>query len=228
MTTLVIFSCQRTEMLIRMLRSFSACCLDKEHIQRVVLSDDNSSFEQLGQAVQVAKSCFTCPIIVRHRIEERGLDFTWIAAWHEVATRYAFNMEEDWVFTQPGRYIEYAQGVMETDQTIAQVAFSYHAPGSHYVNYEASEQWCDSAQGRYLRWPDGHHWPGYTNNPNVIHMERVRTRMFHPLPHYGEGVEYNFGERFRDSGLHVAFMPEAVTEHIGTSGRAFDLNKTKA
>lgn len=228
-TTLVAWSCKRTEKLLAMFRSIHANCQDKHLISHIVISDDNSDVIALAYVLAELRVLFPNQVVVlRHRANQPGMSYTWRAAWREVETPYALNMEDDWVFTEPGNYIGFGQALMEAERDIAQVVFSYQAPGSNYAPYLAEELWRSVDAGQYLLWPDNHpRWPGYTNNPSLIHLNRLQDRMVYPWPYHHHCAEYHFGERFKDAGLKVAFLPRSVTAHTGDQ-RAFDLNKTLA
>ena len=228
-TTLVIASCRRPEKLCLMLDSFVRCCMDLDLISRVVVSDDNSETGQIVQIIEKVKACFPCvPIVFKHRINERGSAYTWAHGWAEVKTPFLFHAEDDWEYTEPEHHIRYAQRIMRQDEKIAEVAFSYSAPGSHYLDGFLDRLGTPVIAGgdHYILWPvwDGVNsaWPGFTCNPCVVHLARLRQANLDG-PNIMPGSEYNFGARYAAAGFRIAFKPKIVVRHTGTV-RAYELN----
>lgn len=229
--TLLIVSCKRAHMCCQAIDSFAACCLDMDLIDRVVISDDNSEPVELVAILERTKAHFpTLPIILKHRVRESGFWASWAHGWAEVRTPFVFHAEDDWIYTQPEHHIRYAQAVMEANPSVAEVAFSYKAPGSHYRDFEGDRSgfWSLESKDEYYLFPpwDGQEssWPGYTTNPALIHLDRINQHQI-TWPQAVLATERVFGQRYSSAGLRVAFMPKAVTCHIGVPS-AFRLNAT--
>jgi hypothetical protein len=226
--TLAVYTCKRPEKAAETLASLELHCRDRHRIERIVLSDDSSDPRDLIPTLETLARLFPGkPLTLKHRQNERGFIENWAAGWREAVTPYVLHLEDDWVFTAPGDYLGYGISVLEHDPDLAQVVFAYQAPGSHYLPYAVAEERVALGEDFYLTWPRDNIWPGYTSNPSLVHLARLRERLDNPYPEVWRSGEWHFGVRVKEAGLRTAFLPRPVMRHLGGVS-AFALNQTLA
>ncbi len=213
--TLTMTMCKRPELARRTLRSFMRSCLDQDLIVDWRAVDDGTDPAELEKLQKEFKQL----TILRNPNKGHANALNLLLSG--IRTRLIMHLEDDWLFPTPGHFIRDSQLVMSLAPEVAVVCLRTARRGELLEGPGISFEYHTPRPDRPLK------WPGYTLNPSVQDLERISR--LGPFKNT-RGFEYEFGLRYRDAGLKVAYLTPPASRnwirHLGKTS-AYRLNQTR-
>lgn len=211
--TATVTMCRRLNLFIQTMDSLLANNLDLDLVGEWFAVDDGSATADLREIAR--RYPFLRLLINRRKGHPHALN----SVFSKVQTRYLFHFEDDWLFETRGHYLRDSYEIMQHDSTIGEVCLR-DSPGISH-----STETIDYVQHQYGE--GGSHWPGFTLNPSVLDMEKIKaTGDFEDVPWF----ERRYAERFHSNGYRVAYLKppdnKRYIQHLGEGQSAYHLNST--
>ena len=215
--SVVITTCQRLHLFRRTMNSFMAACKDMDLIADWRVYDNGSTDRDL-ERMESAYKCLKGRIVdVR---EEPFARFRELIFGTMIPSKLVLFLEDDWLFFRAGHFIREAQEIMAHDRSIKEVTYRYFPDPvvkSGDLSYRLHEY-----RGEHGPDPDLYdcHWPGYSWNPSLQHVQAVRECMEGAWP--ARDIEHSVAKAFHAAGHRVAHTYRGYVWHIGNGQSVFE------
>ncbi len=229
--TLTITSCKRLALFEKTVDSFLNCCLDLEAVSRFVCIDDNSD---AADCERMRSRYPLFEFVFKHE-DERGHAKSMNRLRDMVDTPYWLHLEDDWHFFVTTAYIARARQVLEAREDVAQVLFNRNyaetlddrelvggvvrrlrTSASRYVEHEYLPE--HDERERFFRrnrpgalsnvW-----WPHFSLRPSLMRTDAMLS--VGPFDDASGHFEFEFAQRYTQTGLKSAFIDAITCMHIG-------------
>ena len=205
--TATVTMCRRLPLFIQTMDSLLQNLEDRALIAEWIAIDDGSSAANLAEVAR------RYPFLRLMIHQGRGHAGALNELFRQVKTRYLFHFEDDWLFLTPGRMLTQCLAVLRADPVLGQVSLR---------GYGGELREPTDVPAHYIHQHPPSHWPGYSLNPGVQDMNKVRQAGEFPAE---SGFEYRFARQFHVLGHRVAYLkPPADCQWIRHLGQVSDYN----
>lgn len=229
--TLTITSCKRIHLLEQTINSFFSNCLDIYCIDKILLIEDGSKFDDVSKINTLLKNTGKPYLLIYKSDLLKGHVASLNTLWDLIKTQYIFHLEDDWLFIKKDNFIHHAFNIMSEDNSIKQVLFRTNPDimadgqiiqktksGIDYIRYNYIGQHAKDKRGRPA-------WSGWNLNPSLTNFNDLR--VIGKFNHEKSNFEYEYSRRVYKNGFKVAYFPFNYCEHIGEGQSAYIINNTK-
>ena len=210
--TVTMTSCHRIPLLRQTLDSLIEHCPDIDRVTRWVCVDDGSPEDDLRGLTED----YPWLEVFRTDPDSRGHAAAIRRLWSLVDTELVFHIEDDWRFTEP-----FLLGDLETSLGSAgQLVLVWDGreldrtfnPRHPFITDELEEIVRSHGYVTRPKMDTGWWWPGFSLNPSLICIDRVRA-LVADVPN-GDGFEFEYALKLYRAGLQVRHRRLGI-EHLG-------------
>lgn len=237
-----ITTCKRYNLFEKTMDSFLKNCLDANRIDQWICIDDNSSEEDRDRMKQ--KYPFMDYILKNET--QKGHAKSMNILLNYVKADYIIHFEDDWICDEPFNIVEYVNYVKTKNidhLVLKTIAYGtndiFDKVGKHFIhNYHYNKN--SSFKPEINRLYDqiikhnfanikmdrnGWWWPGFTLNPSIINLQKIKEIGYFNdcIPH--ELFEYDYAARCFNSGYNIKYIPLKIN-HVGHQS-SYNLNDTR-
>ncbi len=210
--TVTVTSCRRLPLLRVTLDSLMDQCGDIERVTRWICVDDGSPEEDL---LALAKD-YPWLELARTDPDDRGQTAAIRLLWSLVETDLVFHIEDDWRFGEEFFLADLEKEIGRADQLVLlwdgrEIDRSFN-PRHEFINGEVEE--IANRHGLVTRPKNdsGWWWPGFSLNPSLFRIDRVRA-LAADVPE-GDNFEFEYALQLHKAGFEVRHRRLEI-EHLG-------------
>lgn len=213
---------RRLELFKLTMSSFMKCCLDKDLINRWIVSDDRST----DQDIQEMKSMYPFLAIYKNPVKGQAAAINWL--FNQVDTEWFLHIEDDWHFINKDKFISKMYRVTQDDERIKNVTlrgwtgvYIKHGNLDYHIHTQKTLKDYD------LMLKIDNEMYGYSLNPGLQHKPTVDR-----LGKYDE--TWDIANRFWDRKVAIKYMymgyrranlPTNYIVHTGNKNSAYAKNE---
>lgn len=197
--TLTMTTCRRLDYFKQTVEAFMNNCLDKNKIQRIIVSDDKSPDTERAEMQKLYPQF---EFVWRNCGHARSLDLL----FKMVDTKYFFHLEDDRPLLRKIKLIEYCNSIMESakiDSFICGLNIGLETNKINKIGDEAYYVHKFIDDGRF--WSDWNlgntSWPGFYLAPGMHKTKSIISIQYEPVPQH----ERSYAIKYHDAGFRVAF-----------------------
>jgi hypothetical protein len=210
--TVTVTSCRRPALLRTMLSSFRERCVDLERVARWICVDDGSAEADLAE---VKRACPWLEVI-RNEPGRGGHPASIRRLWAEVDTELVFHTEDDWRFEEDFSFADLEAAMGRADQLALRwegrdIDRTFN-PRHPFIEGEIEAIAQRLGYTTRPKQDGGWWWPGFTLNPSLLRLDRVRELV--PEVPAGPHFEFEYALRLHRMGFRVRHRPQVFT-HVG-------------
>jgi hypothetical protein len=210
--TVTVTSCRRLELLRRNLDSIVERCLDIDRVTRWICVDDGSSEADLRELAEA----YPWLEIFHTDADDRGQAAAIRRMWSLVGTELVFHIEDDWLFVEDFFLADLKEALGPADQLVLlwdgrELDRTFN-PRHPLITSELEEIAHRHGYTTRPKEDSGWWWPGFSLNPSLFRIDRVRTLV--PEVPDGDHFEFEYALQLHRAGLEVRHRRQAI-EHLG-------------
>jgi len=237
--TFTITTCKRFELFKETMYSLIRNIIDIELIDKWLCVDDNSSEEDRVKM----RELFPFMTFIMKTPDEKGHAKSMNIIWDTVTTDYILHYEDDWdtrTKFELAPFLEYVKAGKADHLVLKKIAFGNKSVANrvndanvHNYHYNINSQqkptifklYDEMTVHRGTAIQGGWWWPGFTLNPSIINMKKMKKIGWFndTIPH--DIFEYDYAARCHEAGMVIQFVPMNI-DHIGTVS-SYKMNETK-
>lgn len=231
--TAYFLSCKRYDLFEKTFDSFWANCKDLDLIKSMVIVDDNSSSED-RQKIEKLASKVNIPSLIVLKNMFKGQANTLNIVYDLCKTKYAFAVEDDWMFFRSGNFLRYGFEVLNKHKNVKRVCVDLSSSGKDLNNIQKEDIYeCEDGIKYFLdQYRDKNQWPSFTFRQSLIDIEDCRANIGYvssvpQLSHDNSPptAETDYAVRYCNFGYRTAFLIDSFVTEISNGGpSSFSLN----
>lgn len=231
--TAYFLSCKRFNLFEKTFKSFWENCKDLDLISSIIVIDDNSSNEDRKNIEKLLSeknipSLFVCKNAYKGQANSLNL------VYDLCKTKYAFAIEDDWMFFRPGNFLRYGFEILNKHDHIKRVCVDLSSSGKNLDNIQKQDIYqCENGVKYFLdEYRDKNQWPSFTFRQSLIDIKDCFSNIgyVNSVPKLSHDVspataETDYAVRYCNFGYRTAFLIDSfVTEISGGGPSSFSLN----
>lgn len=231
--TVYFLSCKRFNLFEKTFKSFWDHCKDLNLIESFIVIDDNSSNEDRKNIDKLLlekkfPSLFVCKNAYKGQANSLNL------IYDLCKTKYAFAIEDDWMFFKSGNFLRDGLEILNKHEYIKRVCVDFSSSGKSLKNISEQDIYgCKNGTKYFIdEYKDKNQWPSFTFRQCIIDIESCFKNIGYvnslpKLSHDGSSPtsETDYAVRYCNFGYRTAFFLDSYVEEISKNySSSFDLN----
>lgn len=231
--TVYFLSCKRYDLFEKTFNSFWTNCKDLDLIKSIIVVDDNSS-SQDRQKIEDLVSKVKIPSLIVLKNMFKGQANSLNLIYDLCKTKYAFAVEDDWMFFKSGNFLRDGLEILDKHENIKRICVDLSSSGKTLNNIQKEDIYeCKNGIKYFLdEYRDKSQWPSFTFRQCLINIQDCKNNIGYVSPdpklsHDGSipTSETDYAVRYCGFGYKTAFLLDSFVREIsGGQPSSFTLN----